>query len=45
MIKDGLLYINFYKQTMKRPNKEGIEESKVYYAISMGSYVKATRIN
>lgn len=45
MIKDGLLYINFYKETQKRINVDGTEESKVYYLISRGSYVKAKRIN
>ena len=46
MIKDGLLYINFYKETkMEDYDHDGIEETPVvYYLITMGSYVKEQKI-
>lgn len=45
MIKDGYLYINFYKETERRDlNHDGVDEENVYWLISLGSYVKANKI-
>lgn len=45
MLKDGLLYINFYKQTDEQLSHQTEEiQSVVHYVITLDSYVKAKKI-